>query len=201
MFRLAIIGTAGRANAPQDQMTPELYHSMIQRAVHEISRLSANQIVLVSGGAAWSDHVAVELFLKAGEYDLIRSKIEGLELHLPAEFDDETSRYLDNGSRDWRINPGRTANDYHEKFSEKLGDTERSFRELAAAIENGAQVKIYDGFHQRNTYIATADQILAFSWGTNEPEDGGTRDTWTKAGRMKRPRIHVALSGLAANST
>jgi hypothetical protein len=165
MFRLGIIGSAGRANAPQELMTAELYQVMVLRAVHEISRIPVSEIILVSGGAPWSDHVAVELFLNKDKYELIAPKIKGLELHLAAPFDEDTNRYLDTGARDWRANPGRSENRYHDLFCEKLGDPDRSFRELRAAIDGGASVKVYNGFHQRNTYIATANYLLAFSWG------------------------------------
>jgi hypothetical protein len=199
MLRLAIIGTAGRSNAPQNKMTRALYRAMIDRAIQVIKSIPTPGIILVSGGAAWADHVAVELFIRANEHEDIRSRIEGLELHLPTEFMLETERYFETGARDWRMNPGHSANEYHERFSEKLGKANQSFHDLATALQSGAKVKIYDGFHQRNTYIATADRILAFSWGTHEPEDGGTKDTWTKAGRMKRPRVHVSLRDLASH--
>src|SRR5437879_6373507 len=149
MSRFSIIGTAGRSNAPVEKMTHELYQKMIAAAIEAINTCGVNPVILVTGGAAWSDHVAVDLFLNRDKYPLLKTQILGLELHLPAKFNLDTSRYHDTGSRDWRTNPGHTSNFYHEKFSATLGQPDgskdRSFQELNQAIRNGAKVTVYNG--------------------------------------------------------
>jgi hypothetical protein len=51
------------------------------------------------------------------------------------------------------------------------------------------------GFHNRNTSIAKSDYIIAFTWGKEQPEAGGTLDTWKKACGEK---VHVSLGELEA---
>jgi hypothetical protein len=139
-------------------------------------------IELVSGGAAWADHVAVRLFLDG--------KASSLTLHLPCPFVD--GKYLDTGSNDWRTNPGQSANYYHQKFSQAMGcDT---LADIQTAISKGANVVVGAGFHQRNSQIAKSDVLLAFTWAVGDtPSDGGTLDTWNKC---KAPKLHVQLNSL-----
>ncbi len=61
MVRVAIIGTAGRGVAT---MTKQLFDSMVIEAKSVINSLALTEVELISGGAAWSDHVAVALFLQ-----------------------------------------------------------------------------------------------------------------------------------------
>lgn len=57
MTKFAIIGTAGRDKAKP--MTRKTWDWMLRTAMEQIPPDSH----LVSGGAAWSDHIAVALFL------------------------------------------------------------------------------------------------------------------------------------------
>lgn len=156
---------------------------MVEKAITIIKELKED-VILVSGGAAWSDHVAVELFLNKSNVF-----VKGLELHLPCSF--VNSKYLDNGMFDWKSNPGKTSNYYHQKFSVALGDRERSFKELNQVILNDAKVVIHKGFHDRNSLVSKSNYLIAFTWGKKEPEDGGTLDTWNKSNNSVK--IHVSL--------
>ena len=69
---IAVIGTAGRSIVP----TKEDWNNMLEDAE---SRVSKND-TLISGGAAFADHIAVKLFLEG--------KVKGLKLRLPAPFKD-----------------------------------------------------------------------------------------------------------------
>ncbi len=127
---VGIIGTAGRGKA-EAKMTKEIYERMVSTALSVIEndfKLDFNNVVLVSGGAAWSgnnlaenwkkilrtlDHVATDLFNS--------NKIPSLQLFLPCKFDTQTSQFYDKKSKDWRVNPGPSANKYHKQFSKKLG--------------------------------------------------------------------------------
>lgn len=117
---------------------------------------------LVSGGAAWGDHVAVHLYL---------TREHTLTLHLPCPW--ENGRYQDMSSRDWRTNPGRLANQRHELFQRQTGID--SLQQIQSAIDRGAQVCIHSGFHARNTEIAKVKVLVASGC-----LKGGTLDTWKK---------------------
>lgn len=62
-FTVSIIGTA--SNKGNQVLTPKLFDQMVNRAKSVIINdfgLLQHDVILVSGGAAWSDHVAVELY-------------------------------------------------------------------------------------------------------------------------------------------
>lgn len=184
MTTVSIIGTAGRSH--QDP-TITMYNKMISSAIRYLQSLSG-EIILVSGGAAWSDHVAVHLYLNRQQYAL---PILGLRLYLPCAFDLITKRYVDTGSSDWRVNPGRISNIYHQQFSNAIG--RNSLDELAHVIQDDhVYIEVFNGFHARNSRVAQSEYILAFTWGQNEPEDGGTLDTWNKAKHAKRTHVNLA---------
>ncbi|SNW61930.1 Hypothetical protein ORPV_26 [Orpheovirus IHUMI-LCC2] len=110
---IAIIGTAGRKEDGQ-KMSAELYEKMIYAVKYIIIhhfKMDMGKVTLISGGAAWADHIAVNLYNNGYVKDLV--------LHLPCEWNE--GKYLDTGSRDWRVNPGKTSNYYHEQFSKKIG--------------------------------------------------------------------------------
>lgn len=131
------------------------------------------EIHLVSGGAAYGDHIAVRLFLAHPE--------SSLTLHLPCKFD---KKYEDTGLKDWRTNPGNTANYYHSLFSKNEGIN--SLNEIEQAILAGANILVYKGFHKRNLEVAKSDIVLAFTYSKgNSPTDGGTKHTWSNANGIK----------------
>ena len=190
--RVAIIGTAGRGEDAA-RMTAKVFDAMVARTGQALAewKLAPAQVHLVSGGAAWADHVAVRLFLGK---DQTESAFAGLTLHLPCAFDHKAGRALDTGRADWRTNPGRSMNQYHAAFTRAVkSDT---LREITAAQKAGAElVTTYRGFHERNGAVAASDYVIAFTWGAGAtPKDGGTADTWAKARRAVR--IHVPLGGL-----
>lgn len=191
---VSIIGTSGRKDAIKN-LTPTLFNRMVAKADETLDSLSFSkkEIMLVSGGAAWSDHVAVSLFL-TGDYG-------GLKLYLPSLFDKEKVAYYDTGVVNWKTNPGGTANYYFRPFSKIM---ERNMLEdLKKAQEKGALFdtplnsdgKSSQGFHGRNTLVAQSDVVIAFTWGEHEPTDGGTKDTWKKVPKTST-KIHISLSTL-----
>lgn len=72
-MRVAIIGTAGYAKNTSSQiLTRQLFEGMVAAAQTYLlqqhcgsAKLLLSEIDLVSGGAAWSNHVAIRLFLQA----------------------------------------------------------------------------------------------------------------------------------------
>jgi hypothetical protein len=182
MARVAIVGCAGRGEDAR-LLSASVYERMVAMGVECVDSICESKYVhLVSGGAAWSDHVAVTMFL-TGEY-------AGLTLHLPCAW--TGSKYLDNGASTWKQNPGRSANRYHTEFSCSIGRS--SFGELNEAINRGAEVCVHRGFFARNSAIANTPYLIAFSTLLSaEPTRGGTLDTWKKATGMK---WHVAIRRL-----
>jgi hypothetical protein len=177
--RVAIIGTAGRDKTRN--MCIELWNWMVEDA---ISRIKQGAHV-VSGGAAWADHLAVELFLRghAGE----------LTLHLPAPITDQF----------WFEGPYKSAasaaNYYHAQFSTVIG--RHSIEEIVKASQmemcHGTVQPVgagYGAMFQRNALVAECEQMLAYTFGQGDvPADGGTKDTWDKCRGMK---LHVPLINL-----
>lgn len=181
-MRVSIIGTSGRSADPRSpELTLELYYKMFSRAQQLLSTLPEKQIQLVSGGAAWADHLAVSLFL-TGRYG-------GLKLYCPAPF--ENGAFKDTGVVDWIRNPGGTLNYYHRSFSKRVqGDT---LGQIGEAITKGAIIdSSSSGFHQRNSEVAKSEIVLAFTWGKDEPKSGGTGDTWRKVPSTSY-KLHVSL--------
>lgn len=167
MNPLAIIGTAGRDKT--FPMSRTLWDKMVE---HTINHVHQNQVThVVSGGAAWADHLAVEMFLKG--------YVEKLTLHLPAPLEKKyVGPYKSAAS---------AANYYHQQFSHILGrDT---LKELNQAVDMeecyGSYEEAAPGYHAmfiRNMKVAkAAKSVLAFTWGRAGVADGGTKDTWNKA--------------------
>jgi hypothetical protein len=184
---IAIVGSAGRKEDGA-RMNAKTFEWMLQTTRKAIAdtKMSNNQIVLVSGGSSWADHVAVVLFLE----DAATDPFGGLTLFLPTPF--KSGAFLDTGHRDWQSNPGRTLNNYHTAFGKIIKrDTLKDIRcaeALGASLICSAR-----GFHARNTQIAqNCDRLFAFTWakGAEPPNDGGTRDTWDKCKAEKR---HISL--------
>lgn len=189
-MRIAIVGSAGRGE-DGSRMSKPVFDAMVEKARDVISREGElGDVVLVSGGAAWADHVAVDLYLQAHRKG--EPTLTGLALFLPCPFDLARDTFADTGVPDWRTNPGLSANKYHRDFSRAMGrDT---LAELREAILCGARVETRNGFHDRNTEVAKADVLIAFTWSDGDrPVRGGTLDTWKKC---KGKKVHVSLAGL-----
>ena len=180
---VTIIGTAGRKE-DACKMDKDIYDKMVKASMYVIEthfKLKMETVTLVSGGAAWSDHVAVKL------YNM--NKVKDLILYLPCEW--EQGKYRDTGERDWKVNPGRTSNYYHEQFSKKIG--ENTLEQIELAYKKGAKIITqYNGFHNRNSKVAQSDYVIAFTWGEdNEPKEGGTLFTWKLCNGYK---VHLPLN-------
>lgn len=185
-MRLAVIGTAGRdRGAPY---TRELWAAM--RA--DLHKRIMPSDVLISGGAAWADHLAVDAFL-AG-------RCAGLELYLPAPL--QRSRL---GCSPWfdgmQPSSGTTANYYHRRFSHEVGIN--SLEEIAQAIQRGAIAECekkahgFKAFFRRNAKVAARSEgVIAYTFGEgDEPADGGTLNTWQQI--TAGPKTHVCMGTLS----
>jgi hypothetical protein len=187
--RLAIIGTAGRDKTKP--MNAALWAAMLADLR---ARLLPGDI-LVSGGAAWADHLAVAAFL--------RGWAPGLRLYLPAPLTDGPGqpRFLAAGGGQ---SSGSAANYYHGLFRQATGVD--GVAEIVQAVDAGAIVNAQPsapglgGMFARNRLVAQeATDAIAYTWGTGEPQDGGTRNTWLLL--QHATREHVSLLDLSGQET
>jgi hypothetical protein len=182
---IAVIGTAGRDRSPL--FTRTLWEAMRR----DLAKRIEPSDTLVSGGAAWADHLAVDAF--------VRGKCKGLELYLPAPLFTlgDRARFVgDRGSS------GSAANYYHELFSRVVGyDTMMEIaaaRALGAYVVNEQPARGYGAMKRRNEKVAArCSEMIAYTFGDgDEPEDGGTQHTWSLAMCHGKTRVHVHLGAL-----
>ena len=200
-MKIGIIGTAGRNDASR-LVSSDNYLKMKNKLDDIISEMNktSETVTLISGGAAFSDHLAISHYIKNPD-------TQSLWLALPCEFDLQYKRFALN-------HYGNIANGLHYQFSEKCFEGKTtSLEQIAQAIELGANLlPIPDGgFFARNTLIAHhSDIIVAFTSNLLLTEaidfkqqqvikphpisDRGTRDTWDKA--VGKHRIAVSISKL-----
>jgi len=172
IITLSIVGTAGRKDDSK-KLSKHHFEAMYIVAEGLLEQLKDNNYPishLVSGGAAWADHIAVKLFLD--------NKVPNLKLFTPCLF--EGGSYYDNGNTDPFSNPGGTINYYHKKFQSRTNIN--SLSEIQVAQAKGAElINVMKGFHARNSLVSKSDFLLAMTFGNkNEVKSGGTADTVTK---------------------
>jgi len=185
MIKISIIGTAGRKHdiSKLDKMIYSKMVSKVRDLVNEIIKINnLTQFELVSGGAAWTDHIAISLFK---EFDN-----DKLTLYFPCQWDNDRHCFQSNGYRD----TGNIANYYHTLFSNKMGYN--TLEEIHQIVHNNkVSIICYNGFHNRNTYVAQSDVIIALTFNNdNIPNDGGTLDTWKKS--KASLKIHININEL-----
>jgi len=171
---LGIIGTAGRGD---DAAKLDAAHWRMMVCISQTVATVTGATRLVSGGAAFGDHCAVELFN--------RGFVPELTLHLPAPFPRQSIVFAPTDA-------GRTTNRYHSVFTDVLDNMDprvvrNSLVEIANAIQNPrCTVTEENGpgfapFFVRNAKVAKdADVLLAFTFGVaGKPDlrDGGSADT------------------------
>jgi len=166
---LSIVGTCGRGE-DYDKLNLSKYEEMYRVAdklIEYINSKSPTPLThLVSGGAAFSDHLAVRLYLN--------NRIPNLKLYLPCAY--ENGEFTDD---DIFGRIASTANWYHSQFEKETG--QNSLKEIQLAIDKGADVTVINGFKNRNTYVSMSHYILAMTFGEKDKvKDGGTWDTINK---------------------
>ena len=188
-MKLAIIGTAGRKDDAR-RITLPLWNDMKRTIARFVKEHGVRHVV--SGGAAVSDHLSVGLYL-AG-------LIDHLDLALPAPFDVDKCAFHDTGGDDWYDNAGGVCNWYHSYFSKAVGIS--SLKQIDAAIAKGATVIVEAGFDARNTVVAKADMLIAFTFGEGATlKRGGTSKTLKKyLDNGGRASYHVNLPDMTLYS-
>lgn len=188
---VGIIGSAGRKEDAA-KWSREVYVKAFNFLKKELEQWSLHERTLISGGAAWADHLAVSLYL-AGH-------ATNLHIEAPCQFVSEPiPKFYDTGEVNWITNPGGTLNYYHRLFSKKMGS--ESLAGIAKAIRRGAVYTCHyeqngkSSLHLRNTEVARqSEKLYAFTWGSGAvPKDGGTKHTWDRAFCDK---LHVPLGEL-----
>lgn len=178
---IAVIGTAGRDKTLP--MTDKHWDFMCETIAAEVKP----EDTLVSGGAAWADHVAIWAYGTG--------LVKNLILHLPAPFE--------NGCfQGPRMGAGQTCNYYHKLFSEamgfdSLGHIRQAFMyESSVVITEEPAGPGYGAFAARNRQVAnTCTHMVAFTFADGEvPANGGTKMTWDMA--ADKLRIHVSLGAV-----
>jgi hypothetical protein len=186
--KVAIIGTAGRKEAGA-RITAADFQAMYDDAASRVT----TDTILVSGGAAWSDHIAVKLYLDG--------KVAGLVLHLPYP--------KERGQGGVITRAEGAALYYHRPFSEKVfGDEDISMDDIDKAIEKGAIVTYDSGdigaMKRRNKLIASdaVDGMIAYSFNPTEdgPNDGGTKHAWDKSDIDPERKTSIDIRQLRADA-
>jgi hypothetical protein len=209
---VAIIGTAGRKD-DGPKMNAQLFEMMCKKAksiITEEWKLQPSSVRLVSGGAAWSDHVAVRLYLDSLLSD---TPFAGLIVYLPCGFSFDSVKpcavEATDKSTHWAQNPGRLMNMLHYPFAQKLNlHSHATLQDIVAARSMGAVVDTSSkgGFHARNALVArAASRMIAFTWGTGDiPKDGGTKHAWDLFRISSSPpssfKLHIPLNTLATST-
>jgi hypothetical protein len=178
---IAVIGTAGRDKTRP--MTDKHWDFMCETIAAEVKP----EDTLVSGGAAWADHVAIWAYGTG----LVKSLI----LHLPAPF-------VNGKFEGPSMSAGQTCNYYHGLFSEVMGF--KSLDHIKQAFMYRSSVAIteepassgYGAFAARNRKVGnTCTHMVAFTFAEGDvPADGGTKMTWDMA--ADKLRIHVPLGAV-----
>ncbi len=182
----AIIGSAGRGDEALKFTSSALFDRMVDRVekvLTEELKLPLPFHFLSSGGSAWSDHVAVALFL-AG-------KARNLLLELPCKWDKAKSCF------DCKSEEGQRLNQLHRSFSRVRGVD--SLAEIQAASKlPGFMCQVRRGFLRRNDALAKECMYLvALGWSeTGKPESGGTLYTWNKFKGSPSRRVFISLCSL-----
>ena len=141
-----------------------------------------------------ADHMAIEMFFRHSESKLL--------ICAPCKFISEKGKscYVDNGQYNWTVNPGRTANIYHQNFSKLIDESpDWSLNQIQTAIELGATLVPYSGFHERNLEVGKAtsdtlenskgDLLIAFTF--DKSLSGGTKHAWDNATIQSKVHLHL----------
>lgn len=152
MVRVGIIGTACRDRDFVDRVV--YYQALLYLEQWLSSQWSWSEIILVSGGAAWSDHLAVLLYLRHPGCRIDLKLPEPLAVTLE----------------------GRSTSAYHHRcFEQSTGIPSLSHLQ---SVPIGS-LSLYHGFKARDRVIASSvDILIALTKDGNGKLTSGTQYTW-----------------------
>lgn len=171
-MKAVIIGTAGRSH--RESLSIKVWSNMVAKAKEIIPHGAMG----ISGGAAWADHIAVELY-RLGH-------LSQLKLHLPAPLDNVNGCFI-GGYMGGPKSAASAANYYHGLFSNILNrNTIYDIVEATQTIGCGYTFQPSDmglrAMFVRNAIVAKevseGDMALAYTWDRGELSDSGTKNTW-----------------------
>lgn len=171
-MKIGIIGSARNHSLTIEHMR---FARNTVRSIIRDRKYDVDEITLVSGGSAWMDHVAVQLFE--------RGFFEKLVLHLPCTINPDGT--FENNHE------GSILNNLHKECQNKTGY--KVFKELSTVIRfPNCGVITTPGFFNRNSKIASeSDILIAFTFGKDTPDSNGTLNTWNK---FSGEKIHISLA-------
>lgn len=189
-MKITIAGTAGRKEDAA-RLNSDVYEKMIEATKIAIKLIFERERVttatLVSGGAAWADHIAVILALR-------HKSTFALNLHLPAVFMADGLGFVEGPDK---FDAGATANYYHKAFRRASGH--KSLEELGNVIDmKTTKTVCYPGFKARNLMMAESDYVIALTFGEDDVKDGGTKhmvDHFLKD-HTREKLIHIPIGKL-----
>jgi hypothetical protein len=193
---VAIVGSAGRKEDAR-RMNSDHFTFMlnaVQHQIEEVWRLSPTNVRLVSGGAAFADHVAVAL------HRLRPQHYSRLTLHLPVPFNTTRTAFDAAGI-------GSFSNAGHRTFCRQMGWNEnQSLLELCRLSSDGVNVIVSEparvagasppgvsSYFDRNRVVAQSDYLIAFTFteaGATQPKEGGTAHTFAAC---RGTKVHIPL--------
>jgi len=186
MIKLAVLGETGRDPAMAKHLRADhmlFIKETILNFIESILKVSPSNVILVSGGSAWAEYCAVQLYLE--------HEFGGLDLYLPSKFDHKQKKYIN-------THEGRTLNALLEHCQEITGQdvfldltkvVARSLVLAKTSRETGGKpikkhninITIKRGFKQRNTLIAkNTNYLLVFALDEYSPKSGDLLHTWIK---------------------
>lgn len=171
MVKIGIITTIS-----YDQLSKNFDNSKILEYVESVFNDFTNKhnfkksdIILISNGYPWIDHVPVSLFLSSEDKNKNKNKNEdvnnnntvdeyvGIELCMPTEINHKTQNFLN-------THEGRSLNNLHNKYKEISGvDSLNNLSRIVQAKKSNKKSIIKRGFKQANTVmVRNCDYVLVF---------------------------------------
>lgn len=123
----------------------EIVHNFINE-----HKLNKKDIILISNGYPWINHLPITLYLNDNEYG-------GIELYTPSDINHKTKTFVN-------THEGRFLTDIHLKYKNISNiDTLNDFTNLIYPKKNNQKIIIKRGYKQSNTnMVRNCDYILYF---------------------------------------
>lgn len=181
-MKIGIVGSSGNNGK---KINFSMYHRMTRLALYNIKKLSNEQpVTLVSGGAALSDHIAVDLYLEG--------LVNHLILYFPCDWNEKKCQFSEVTTKTSRGDVAKLANRLHSSFSLHVGN-KNSLKDIQMAIDKGAQVIVGDGFLGRNAILAqNVDAMIAFTF--DKKMTPGTQYVWNECKLESESKIHLLIN-------
>lgn len=153
----------------------ERYEDIINAAS---TMVNYNQTI-VAGGSGLSDHVAVSLYL--------RGKVGRISLYLPAPFDMEKQRFVNNRY-------GALLNKLHDHFKQNTGYDSLARLADVISMNDGDRVRIevIGGYENIANAVAQSNVLISFS-NADVPESQRGLEIWNK---HKGHKVHFNVNNM-----